>query len=150
MDCSKCHHKCQSECCAIFPMPANTFYENQDKIVTQPEEIKQFMGPEVTEDLSIEKKEILHILPLTKDNRCCFLNKDLSCNIYENRPTVCRKFGDETNVYLKCTWQSKDGRMRSRQERRSIEREIDKHHSSMSKLIQLRSKPLSDKESQTL
>lgn len=37
------------------------------------------------------------ILPFTDEdpmkNKCPFLRKDYKCNIYDNRPDVCRKFG---------------------------------------------------------
>ena len=29
-----------------------------------------------------------------EDNKCPFLRHDFKCNIYENRPDVCRKFGE--------------------------------------------------------
>ncbi len=61
--------------------------------------------------------------PTTKTHRCPFLTYDLKCNIYENRPFVCREFGKESHERLKCSFQDKDGRERSRQERRLIERQ---------------------------
>lgn len=37
-------------------------------------------------------------------NKCPFLRKDCKCNIYENRPDVCRKFGEISELPCKF-WQ---------------------------------------------
>jgi len=77
----------------------------------------------------IKRKPILHeelpnnsVMCRTEDRKCIFLNEDFTCNIYENRPEVCQSFGNETHPMLNCSWQSKEGRERSRQEKRMIER----------------------------
>ena len=46
------------------------------------------------------------VLALTSEdmelNKCPFLRADYRCNIYENRPDVCRKFGQIEA--LPCKW----------------------------------------------
>ena len=121
MDCSKCHSQCLASCCSCAaPIPKDIYERNKDKIVTQPIEIFE------TEGQDINLKDEIAIIALTEHHQCIFLNIDLSCNIYEDRPWICRKFGDESHPFLTCSYQSKDGRVRSRQERRAIERETAK------------------------
>jgi len=66
------------------------------------------------------------IVPITDDLKCTFLKDDFTCNIYHDRPHVCKKFGDETHLMMTCVFQDKNGRERSRQERRNLERKTNK------------------------
>lgn len=59
-----------------------------------------------------KSKEGKVIIPITSDLLCPFLKKDLGCAIYEDRPEVCRKYGDETHPMLCCPMQDKDGNAR--------------------------------------
>jgi Fe-S-cluster containining protein len=74
----------------------------------------------------IEQKEVELVMPFTKDGYCPFLNKDYTCNIYDDRPAVCQRYGSEERSCLRCPYQDKDGRTRSRQESRSILRQAAK------------------------
>lgn len=139
MDCKSCHSRCKADCCGITPMPLAIFDRNKDKIVQNPERVERFDGPDISDELNMPSisemkdpsKNVQMVLPVTKNLKCCFLNEDLSCNIYEDRPNICRKFGDESHVYMTCVFQSKDGRIRGRQERRNLVRKCE------SKLINL-------------
>lgn len=51
---------------------------------------------------------------------CGFLTDDRRCAIYDERPRTCRKFGDETDPMLTCTFQDRNGRVRSDEERKII------------------------------
>ena len=115
-DCKKQHHKCKAQCCGIVPIPKKTYDSNKHKIVNEP--------------LSILDAEDCYI-PITDNQYCPYLNKDLSCNIYDDRPDVCRKFGDESHPMLFCPVLNKNGQERCRQNRRFVERQTDKY---MSKL----------------
>ena len=44
------------------------------------------------------------IIALTDDLSCIFLNENYKCKIYENRPFLCKMFGDpsQKNDLLKC------------------------------------------------
>ena len=109
MDCSKCLDKCKAECCSVVPFEKDRFYRN--KRVREILELTEFDGI---------------VIPTTKDGKCPFLGHDLQCTIYDDRPDVCRKFGDESHILMTCAYQDKDGRVRSRQERRQISRQHEK------------------------
>lgn len=146
MDCKKCHHICQASCCAAFPIEKSLFERNKHKVVREILQMEEFESP-VMEDKAFRKdgsysmegichaKNALHVLPITKNARCCFLNEDLSCNIYEERPYICRKFGDESHPMMTCCFQSKDGRIRSRQEQRAVCRKVEKHQNKLKIII---------------
>src|ERR1700759_2775322 len=110
-DCKKMHPKCKAQCCGIVPIPKEIYKNNQENIIRTPHQI-------------IENEETF--IPLTKDSYCVFLNEDLSCNIYEERPDICRKFGDESHPMLCCPVLDKNGNERCRQNRREIERQNKK------------------------
>jgi len=116
-DCSKCLKDCKASCCSIVPIEMDIFEENRHKMVSEPirEEEVVMLSP------FTGKNEAL-IIAITKDNTCCFLKEDLSCAIYENRPIVCRHFGGESHSMMSCVYQDKNGRIRSRQEKRALER----------------------------
>jgi Fe-S-cluster containining protein len=141
------HHKCKAECCSVCPIPKDIWDRNQDKIVRQPTEIIDLgMMPDPYECQKLQhlpldnsqykEKSILFspddfvnkhfIQPITKDMMCPFLNADYTCNIYDDRPGVCRDFGNETHPDLTCSYQDKDGKERSRQESRKLKRECQR------------------------
>lgn len=115
MDCSKCFAGCGAECCSNVPLP-NAIFEKH-KPVRPIIEMVPF-GDNMT-------------VPKTESGRCPFLGMDLKCTIYEDRPFVCRKFGDETSPFMTCSWQAADGRVRSRQERRQVNRTNEKQQNSV-------------------
>jgi hypothetical protein len=110
------HHKCKADCCGIVPIPKSIYFSNREKIVNIPHEV-------------IDADDA--VIPLTQNATCVFLNGDLSCNIYEDRPDVCRKFGDESHPMLFCPMLDKNGKERCRQNRRQVERQTSSY---MSKL----------------
>ena len=111
-DCKKLHPICKANCCGIVPFPKSIYYANQDKMNRQP-----------IDTMIVESD----IIPITNDGHCVFLNEDLSCNIYDQRPDVCRKYGDESHPMLCCPVLDKHGRERSRQGKRMIERQNNKY-----------------------
>lgn len=96
-DCFKLHKRCQAICCQICPIDNDIWERNQDKIIEKPESVFDLR---------------MAVLPITKSKKCPFLNKDLSCNIYLDRPEVCQKFGDESHPMLFCPFQDKNGNER--------------------------------------
>ena len=127
-DCSKCLDKCHAQCCGICPIEEDTYYDNESKIVR---EIIKLIN---SEGVDPNTKEVVYLItPITKDGTCCFLQEDLKCAIYEERSIVCKMFGDESHPLLTCPFQDKDGRIRSRQEKRCLGR-------SQSKIIKKRMK----------
>lgn len=121
-DCFRIHHKCKAECCSDFvPIPKEIYARNQNKIINK--------------SLIALSDENNHIIASTENGKCIFLNKDFTCNIYDDRPPICAKFGDETHPMLCCSYQGKDGHIRSRQEKRKIERENTKWIEKFNKML---------------
>ena len=109
MNCSDCLIRCRAGCCGMVPLPPDLFRKHPAQ-------------REVVEEIPFKGA----VIARTKDNYCPFLTKDFKCSIYEDRPWICKKFGDETAPLMTCCYQDKDGRIRSRQERRQLERKINK------------------------
>lgn len=113
-DCFKIHPRCKAECCSdITPLPLDIYERNQDKIVREPLEFEKMPGTEM-------------MMVNTSSHKCVFLNEDFTCNIYDERPPICKTFGDESHPMMFCSYMSKCGRERSRQEKRMIERKSKK------------------------
>lgn len=131
MRCHDFHRKCQAECCSdITPIPIKIFEANKDKIVNP-----------VVSSLEIDETDPFgdgaNRVHRTLSGKCIFLNSDHTCNIYEVRPQICKAFGNESHPFLTCSWQAKDGRARSRQEKRRIERETASAHHRLIKRFQI-------------
>lgn len=109
-DCKKMHPKCKAQCCCMVPIPKELYASHQDKIVRKPHDFVH------TNDC---------VIPLTADTYYVFLNEDFSCNIYKDRPDICRKFGDESHPMLYCAVLDKNGKERCRQNRRHVERQTN-------------------------
>jgi Fe-S-cluster containining protein len=62
------------------------------------------------------------------DGKCVFLNEEMKCAIYEERPQVCKDFGSNPNgqILLCCPFLRTDGTSRNRAERRQAIRILDK------------------------
>lgn len=108
MDCSKCISKCKAACCGPVPFDRDFVEKNPPK--------------KEVETMPVGDKIIL----ITDDLACPYLDENYLCSIYDDRPEVCRKFGDETALLLMCPYQNKDGVLRKRPERRRLERQIKK------------------------
>lgn len=118
-ECKKYHCKCKAECCGVVPIPAKIWQRNQHKIVRHPVEKHKVMAGEHN------KVAKLCILPLTENGYCPFLNEDLSCNIYDDRPEICKKFGDESHLMLTCPMQRADGTPRTDEERDEFNTQVN-------------------------
>lgn len=123
-NCKKYHDKCKARCCQTIPLPKDLWEKNQDKIQRK---ITHYLPLPPDDDGK------LFVTPTTKDGYCCFLGEDLKCKVYEDRPEACREFGTETNSSARCSFQDKNGKERSRQGKRKIEREMAKSHLSFIK-----------------
>lgn len=130
-DCDKIKSKCKACCCAPTPMPREIFERNRHRIARGLVEELYFDGPILDEESFKNPSGVLEgpmVVPVGEpdegeiNQRCPFLTKDFKCNIYEDRPFVCREFGKETHLMMKCRFQDKDGRIRSRQDMRQIDR----------------------------
>jgi Fe-S-cluster containining protein len=131
-NCEKLKLKCKAACCGPFPIQADLWERLKHKAERQIISVKRFISPILTKAFvegKIDAEEAEHVYveteldPELKCHRCPFLSYDYKCNIYDDRPFVCREFGTESNIMMKCGYQDKDGRERSRQQRRAIDRE---------------------------
>lgn len=107
-DCSKCIAKCKAVCCTAIPLP-NELFEKHKPIRKIVKLLDDGQGCS---------------LPVTEDGYCPFLGKDMKCSIYQDRPWICQVYGKGGHIDLECAFQAPDGRIRSRQERREIERKV--------------------------
>jgi Fe-S-cluster containining protein len=110
-DCKKQHPKCKAIWLRCIAFDKALWERNQDKVVREPVQV-----------LSNNTQ----VFPITKDKHCSFLREDLCCNIYDERPDVCREYGNESSLDMSCPYLKRDGTPRSRQQRRSIQRGADK------------------------
>lgn len=96
-DCRKliAEGKCKADCCGIVPF--------EDRIFQQ---IKKNAYEKDYEQKVIKNKGQKFVIPISKDFKCIFLNReDCSCVIYNSprKPDLCRQFGmSETEVLLAC------------------------------------------------
>lgn len=83
----KCRiHQCHAACCYNIPFEHNELERFADKIVNEVLFTLPMGGSAVVAFTVEDFLDIQH-------NKCPFLRHDCKCNIYENRPDVCRKFG---------------------------------------------------------
>lgn len=95
-------------CCGCVKIPKTIYEKNKHKI--QSNVIKEF-------DFDT------HIHPITKDMLCPFLNrKTKSCEIYEDRPNICKHFGEK--IDLPCPYLDHKGNQRQTKEIKKIK----EHH----------------------
>ncbi|MFW9872294.1 MAG: YkgJ family cysteine cluster protein [Candidatus Thorarchaeota archaeon] len=96
---------CGAKCCACFPMPLGTYQRNTHKICREVAEIQK-----------VEVHGSEKVILLTCSMLCAFLDKNYKCNIYEDRPEICRNFGNEKYPFMHCPFQHTDGTKRKKPE----------------------------------
>lgn len=74
--------RCNACCCYNIPFDRNELIRFADKIVNP-----------VLFTLPLGLALVAYTNEKPMLNKCPFLRKDFKCNIYDNRPDVCRKFG---------------------------------------------------------
>lgn len=102
---TKCNtSKCHASCCYSVPMPKGFFSAFRKKVITP---YKRLLEQEMTDD----KGQRLYIPVVDEDfnkNKCPFLRDDYKCNIYDQRPWICRAFGTppkgNKSKFLQCGW----------------------------------------------
>jgi hypothetical protein len=107
IDCEKCPEG--RACCGIVPIKEDVWEKHKDK---------------VKEKISIHKVDNL-VFPLLEGSlKCCFLNDEGKCLIYEDRPEVCREYGMTDR--LPCPFFKPNGNPRSEARKKQILRKVDK------------------------
>lgn len=93
------------DCCSVISFDINFFEKNRDKIHHNI----------IREEIGSSPDGTPLIMPLTDDGRCVFLRKDFKCDIYDDKPEICRQFGLRGGV-LECHRVTPNGRIRSPEE----------------------------------
>ncbi len=112
MSCPNCklfHNKCQAKCCSFVPFDKEFFTKKFDKIQIAVSEFAPFHDNLV--------------IPITADGTCPFLSSSFDCMIYDERPPICRKFGDASHINMTCAYQTADGQARSNKEFKKISKQ---------------------------
>ncbi len=135
-DCSKvCPKKCKADCCGYVPMEKEFWEKHKHKAQVEVKVLKWSTG---------------HVIPLTKNLACCFLDKDYRCVIYEDRPIVCRLFGTKNVKGLRCPYLKPNGYKRGKKERLKLVGENNENMvriaKRINKALELLSKGKSTKE----
>ena len=119
IDCSKCPDKEPQSCCGIMIFPKEFVEKFKDKIEQGHIEI-------------IEKEDLVTFL--YNDTRCPFLDRITRlCNIYENRPDVCKRYGIDVEK-LPCLFFKPSGNRRSLASQTKMERIHDKNLKKLEKM----------------
>jgi len=84
---------CHAECCGLFPFPRN-IYEKHRKKITAPYEVY-----DLGRWLGMRDYRVIF---QTENRKCPFLDTKYMCKIYDDRPPICRQFGESQNSRLKC------------------------------------------------
>lgn len=108
INCDQCLNKCKAACCGVIPFDR--------KFVKKHKPVRK-----VIREIDMGDEVVLE----TEGLKCPYLGEDYHCTIYKHRPEVCKLYGNEAQINLTCQFQDKNGRMRSRQERRKVERDIE-------------------------
>ena len=122
----KCRiHQCHAACCYNVPFKDGELEKYADKIVnkvlyvqhmetvppavlpftTECNFMEDFMKNKCPFLRSWRRNGHLFFIKSSMKNKCPFLRHDRTCNIYENRPEVCRLFGEIDE--LKCKYRKK-------------------------------------------
>lgn len=113
MNCNSHIKRCKAACCGIVPIPEIylRLYKNKiyDKVFT------------------IKKLEKNMIIAETLNLKCIFLNKKNQCSIYDNRPEVCKMFGNESHILLTCLFQDKNGISRNKKDKKIIKEKANEY-----------------------
>lgn len=111
--------KCNNDCCGPVPIPKETWEKHQGK------------AERVVEVCMDEE-----ILVITETPSCCFLGGDSKCKIYEDRPSVCKRFGPSEIKILQCPHLKPSGNPRSEASKKQLMRENNRNV--QSKMQQIR------------
>lgn len=89
----KCRpNKCKGACCYNVPFKDEELEKYKDKIINPVLAVETLpnMKVQAVVPFTVEVKRPEDIMK----NKCPFLRHDCTCNIYENRPEICRLFGE--------------------------------------------------------
>lgn len=99
METWKCIDDCNAACCGIVHMPIQTYNIFKRKIKKRIIDTMKFKG---------------HIVLMTEDVSCVFLDNYHKCLIYEHRPKLCKLYG--TIEELQCPYIDINGNRRTEED----------------------------------
>lgn len=86
----ECKEGC-SECCGVVPLSSLTVMMFEDKMQVKPTKRHEIKG-----DYNGKGDTVFF---MTEDFKCVFLNRTTNrCEIYQQRPLVCRKYGQDAKL----------------------------------------------------
>lgn len=88
--------RCHAACCYNVPMEKGYLSAYRKKIVTPVIEMLPFRQMEDYDKLKVNGHRPQYVVYTDKDldkNKCPFLRDDCKCNIYDQRPNICRMYG---------------------------------------------------------
>ncbi len=89
-------------------MSREIWERNQHRVVREVEQVIEMVGKD-----PLTGKQLLLVIPETSDTYCPFLTSDFKCNIYDDRPYICKKYGDESCRLMMCPYQDRNGKPRT-------------------------------------
>jgi Fe-S-cluster containining protein len=102
---------CRGDCCGVVPFPRGFLDEHREATAV---------------DVRVVIPEGEFELILGHDKTCVFCHRETGlCNVYDQRPQLCRIFGVGEDLYLQCPWLVPDGTRRSRARRRRLARHME-------------------------
>ena len=133
LDCSKvCPNKCKADCCGYVPMEKKFWKKFKHMAQVEVKVLKWNTG---------------HVMPLTENLACCFLDKDYRCVIYKDRPMLCKLFGTKNIQGLRCPYLKPNGNKRGKKERKKLVGENNQNMARIAKRINKALKLLSEGKS---
>ncbi len=89
IDCRTVLDKCKSECCQMVPIPIEILRSQKD--LASKSKLIPFN----------KHKAIVQ----TEEGYCAFSDRETGlCKIYNERPEICKKYGNEEHEWLTCKW----------------------------------------------
>lgn len=96
---SKCKtYRCKASCCYNIALPIGFLERHADKVVNKPISIATLP----ISDNIMEQSELVFTDFDPNLNKCPFLRMDCKCNVYGDRPEICRRYGDGSEPLLTC------------------------------------------------
>lgn len=106
----KCKENC-GECCGIVPIPKEIWEKNKHKKQREIQQVMEIRG---------------EIYIICEGAKCVFLREsDKKCEIYSDRPQICRNYGIGKYDALSCPYIKPNGRPRSPAMIKRIQRMIN-------------------------
>lgn len=91
---------CRAKCCYNVPLPIGFVEAHVDRIVNP---ILISLPPMKGREDMPESQVFFTDCDLSR-NKCPFLRHDCKCNVYGDRPEICRRFGESDDPLLKCSF----------------------------------------------